>query len=304
METNGSKKFNVGFILLLLGSALAVFLIAKYWIVLNSALTIISIEDAYYVTLGYFLPIVFCVVFGYVFYLLLRHLNNGGGNLPLPRSVATWRTFVWAAPAIVFALWPPMSLFLMIIPSRIPFYYDESYFPDFAKNCGIIVGIVLCSLRSAPFDKAKSEHFPLPPAVKTLIYAAIYYLLFYLSSICVQKSVRGIYGPIDYGVGAYWMTAGNVIFFGALLAVLFRLPSFSLRSGWVYRPGRTIVWIIILAVLVALTGVVWGLSTNVYIPTFPASRGRVPDIAVVWMFVLGYLLGGNVKPKEIKDGAG
>ena len=195
---------------------------------------------------------------------------------------------------------PTLSLFSTLVPSRIPFYFDESYFPDFAKNCGIIAGIVLCSLRSAPSDNTQNKRFSFPPSAKTLISAAIYYVLFYLSSICVHINIRKIYGAIDYGFGAYWMTVGNVVFFGALLAVLFRLPSFSLRGGCVYRPGKTIVWVLVLVVLIALIGVLWQFSQNTYIPTFPASRGRVPDIAVVWMFALGYLIGENVKPKEIK----
>ena len=122
--------------------------------------------------------------------------------------------------------------------------------------------------------------------------------LFYLSSICVQSNIFGLYGYADYGAGAYWMTIGNVMFFGILFGVLFRLPRFSLRIRWVFRLDRTFIWIIILAILVVFMGLAWEALTKEYVPAFPSPVGRVPDIAVVWTFALGYFLGRNIEQKR------
>jgi len=181
-----------------------------------------------------------------------------------------------------------------------PYYIMGSLFPNYSISCGVIGGIVLGSLRHINMRKTESGVGVFFAVIKILISAVAYFLLFGLSSYCVWLTLSWLYGHTNYGFGAYWLTTGNVIFFGALFGVLFRISQFSLRGRWVFRFDKLFLWVVTLAILVVTIGFVWYMAPIIPIPTFAGARGRVPDIAVIWMFMLGYLIGRNIerKPEE------
>jgi len=295
---NKSLKKNIGFISLLIGSWVVMFFITTNWWILEIKLEIIKPpSEGYYLSLVYFLPIFYCIIFGYVFALLLTYRKAVPAR-GLYKSISVWRTAIWCIPSLAFALWSIMALCFVFIPSDPP-WFDGTYYFNFELNCGVIVGIVLGLLRNTLIAETGNKFISALAVLKILIPTAIYFLLFYLVSIHIRTNIHRLYGSANYGFGAYWMTVGNVIFFGILFGVLFRIPQFSLRGKWVYRSNGTSAWVIILAILIVGVGFVWAFSSlKTYLPTFP--DGRVPDIAVVWMFALGYLLGRNVEQTEAK----
>ena len=315
---NGSTKKNTGFILLLLLSWAAIFLVADNWFFLTYRLIIwantqltegTTIEGSYvsiqgnFISLVYFIPFCFSLFFGF-FLALLTQQKPISEKSSLASRIFPLKLIVWGVPAIVFALWLPMYLSCLYIPSR-PAYFDGSYFPDFALNCGLVGGIVLGSFRNMPIDEIGSKRHLFYVALKTIFFTVMYYLLFFLSSLCVQLSIMKFYGYADYGIGAYWITMGNAVVFGAFFNVLFRSPRVFLRGRWVFYTGKSLAWIIVLTIVVILMGLMWEVFTTEFMPTFPSPRGRVPDIMVVWMYALGYLLGNNIEQKsDLEDKRG
>jgi len=301
------KNNNIGFIALLIGSWGAIYLIIYYWVIFDSTLTIIKPPsgNGFYLSLVYYLPICYCVVFGYVFALVVTRHKTMPEKSRLYKPLIAWRTVIWVVPALVAALWNLLGASAVVIFDSYPPWSDGSYYLNFEISCGVIAGIVLGSLRNMPIEKAGDKRTIFLLALKILISAAIYLLFFCLTSIGVLKTFQGFYGFANYGFGAYWITAVYVIFFGLLFGVLFRVPHFSLRGRWVYRSNGTSTWVIILVIVVVVIGFMWEFPLpNIYLPTFPSPRGRVSDIAVIWMFALGYLLGENIEQTGQKGSCG
>ena len=289
-------KSHAGVISLLIGSWLAVYLITRYWGVLNYSLTILITDKGIPVSLVYFLPFCCCVIFGIVLAGLFSSRKNRPGKNNMPKPVIALRTIVWAVPALVFALWHTMYLFIDFIPR--PFVYDATSHLDFEICCGIIVGIAIGSIRNTAIDNAEGSRVWFSIAFKTVFCSAVYFVIFCLFSVWLQARIYSVYGYADYGLGAYWITAGIVILFGFLFGLFFRLPWFSSRGIWTYRSGGMLIWVIILIVLIIFMGVAWELFTKVYMPSFPSPKGRIPDIAVIWMLALGYIIGNNIERAE------
>jgi len=296
----------IRFIILLLASWLAMVWLLHEWTYLEFRLILWRSDEGYagsfvFGSFVYFIPVIYCVVFGFAMAALSARRKSWPERKAPERKApekkfVAWMGIVWAVPAIIVALWAPAYLNFTFIASRPPYYFGYLY-PDFAVCCGVAAGLVIGSLRYIPIDKDGKTPL-LPHAFKTIISAAVYFLLFCLSSVCVQQNIFKLYGTATAGLGGYWMTAGNVIFFGALFGVMFRLPLFPLRGVFVYRRDNKLILAIILAVLVALMGFVWEAYPGLYIPGFPMSRYCVPSIAVIWMFALGYILGSNIERKQ------
>ena len=281
------EKNNVWFILLLLGSWLAVYLAAKYWGMLNFSLVIFITDKGVPVSFVHFLPFCCCAIFGFILALLYAPRKNRSERNSACKLVVS-RTIVWAVPAVVFALWHIMYLFITFIPR--PLVYDATFNLDFEICCGVIVGVVIGSIRNTLYSVADNRGLFFF-VLKAIIYSAVYYTAFCLFSIWVQGVFFSIYGPVDYGFGAYWATAAGIIFFGLLFGLFFRLSGVSIREKREVRSGKVFVWVIILIIAIVFMGIMWEVLTKTYMPSFPSPTGRIPDIAVIWMFALGYLLG-------------